>query len=70
MPPRPSDRGSHHRYGVEDAWLRHRAVRRIPCRAFVFQMMQTLIEFPPRQKPASFSLEQVLAKLETGMTSA
>ena len=33
-------------------------------------MMQTLIEFPPRQKPASFSLEQVLAKLETGMTSA
>ena len=33
-------------------------------------MMQTFAEFPPRQKPASFSLEQVLAKLQAGLPSA
>ena len=33
-------------------------------------MMQTMAEFPPRQKPASFSLEQVLAKLQQGLPSA
>jgi arylsulfatase len=42
----------------------------IPCQAFVFEMIQTLIEFPPRQKPASFSLSQVMAKLQSGMPSA
>ena len=29
-------------------------------------MLQTLAEFPPRQKPASFNLEQVMAKLQEG----
>jgi arylsulfatase len=33
-------------------------------------MLATLAEFPPSQKPASFSLEQVMAKLEAGMPSA
>jgi arylsulfatase len=51
-------------------WLLDHAWLAIPCQAFVFQMIQTLAEFPPRQKPASFSLDQVLAKLETGMPSA
>jgi arylsulfatase A-like enzyme len=51
-------------------WLLDHAFLAVPCQAFVFQMMQTLIEFPPRQKPASFSLEQVLEKLTKGMPSA
>jgi arylsulfatase A-like enzyme len=51
-------------------WLLDHAFLAIPCQAFVFQMMQSLIEFPPRQKPASFSLEEVLDKLTTGMPSA
>jgi arylsulfatase len=51
-------------------WLIDHAFLAIPCQAFVFQMMQTLVEFPQRQKPASFSLDQVLAKLEQGMPSA
>jgi arylsulfatase len=37
----------------------------IPAQAFVAQMLQTFVEFPPRQKPASFNMEQVLAKLTT-----
>ena len=33
-------------------------------------MLMTLAEFPPRQEPASFSIDQVLQKLEAGITSA
>jgi arylsulfatase len=32
-------------------------------------MLQTFAEFPPRQKPATFSLEQVLQKLQSGIPS-
>jgi arylsulfatase len=38
--------------------------------AYVFNMLQSFAEFPRRQEPASFSLEQVLAKLQAGITSA
>jgi len=38
-----------------------------PAQAFVGQMLQTLVEFPQRQKSASFNLEQVLAKLQAGI---
>ena len=30
-------------------------------------MLKTLIEFPQRQKSASFNLEQVMEKLQTGI---
>jgi arylsulfatase len=51
-------------------WLLDHAFLLVPCQAFVFQMMQSMAEFPPRQKPASFSLDQVLAKLQAGLPSA
>ncbi len=51
-------------------WLLDHAFLLVPCQAFVLQMMQTMVEFPPRQKPSSFSLEQVLTKLQSGMPSA
>jgi arylsulfatase len=51
-------------------WLLDHAFLLVPAQAFVFQMMQTIAEFPLRQKPASFSLEQVLDKLQGGMPSA
>jgi len=36
-------------------------------KGIVGQHLQSFSEFPPRQKPGSFSLDQVLAKLqETG----
>jgi arylsulfatase len=38
-----------------------------PAQAFVAEMLQTLIEFPQRQKSATFNLEQVLAKLQAGV---
>jgi arylsulfatase len=36
----------------------------VPAGAVVMQWMKTLQEFPPRQKPASFSVGDVMAKLE------
>jgi arylsulfatase len=35
----------------------------------VAQFLQTFIEFPPRQKAASFTIDQVVAKLEAVLTS-
>ncbi|WP_242653041.1 hypothetical protein [Intrasporangium flavum] len=36
----------------------------VPAQQYVGQMLQTLVEFPPRQEPASFTIDQVLAKLK------
>jgi hypothetical protein len=51
-------------------WLLDHAWLVVPAQAYVGQMLSTLAEFPPRQKPASFGLEAVLAKLQAGVTSA
>jgi arylsulfatase len=51
-------------------WLLDHAWLCIPAQTYVAQMLPTLVEFPPSQTPASFSLEQVLAKLQAGMPSA
>ena len=42
----------------------------IPAQAYVARMLQTLQEFPARQEPASFSVDQVLAKLKAGVPSS
>jgi arylsulfatase A-like enzyme len=51
-------------------WLLDRAWILVPTQAYVAEMLRTLVEFPPRQEPASFSLEAVLAKLQAGVSSA
>ncbi len=51
-------------------WLLTHAYLLVPAQAYVSQMLQTLVEFPQRQKSASFSLEQVMAKLEEGTTGS
>jgi arylsulfatase len=51
-------------------WLLERAWLLVPAQVYVAEMISTLKDFPPRQKPASFSIDQVLAKLEAGVTSA
>jgi arylsulfatase len=37
---------------------------------YVARMLQTLVEFPPRQEPASFNIDHVLKKLRAGVGSA
>lgn len=51
-------------------WLLDHAWICVPMQAFVLEMIQSMAEFPPRQKPASFSLDQVLEKLQAGLPSA
>jgi arylsulfatase len=51
-------------------WLLDRAWILVPAQAYVARMLASLVEFPPRQEPASFNVEQVLAKLQAGLPSA
>ena len=48
-------------------WMIDRLWVFTPAQAYVAQMLQTLAEFPQRQKSASFNLEQVMAKLQAGI---
>jgi len=36
----------------------------VPAQAYVGAHLKTYVEYPPRQKPGSFSLDHVLAKLQ------
>jgi arylsulfatase len=44
-------------------WLIDRAYLLVPAQAYVGKFLATFAEFPPRQKAASFSLEQVMEKM-------
>jgi len=44
-------------------WQLDRAYLLVPAQAYVAKFMETFKEFPPRQKAASFSLDQVMDKL-------
>ncbi len=44
-------------------WLLDRAFFLVPAQQYVAQFLATFQEFPPRQKAASFSLDQVMEKL-------
>ena len=44
-------------------WLLDRAYLLVPAQAYVGRFLATFADYPPRQKAASFSLEQVMAKL-------
>jgi arylsulfatase len=46
-------------------WLLDRAYLLVPAQAYVGQFLETFNEFPPRQKAASFSLDQVMEKMKT-----
>jgi arylsulfatase A-like enzyme len=45
-------------------WLLDHAFTLIPAQALVAEFLATFAEFPPRQKPASFSVDQVLEKMQ------
>ncbi len=47
-------------------WRVDRAFALVPAAAYVGQWLQSFKEFPPRQKPASFSIDQVMEKLTEG----
>ncbi|TOP31430.1 arylsulfatase [Vibrio parahaemolyticus] len=45
-------------------WMMDRAYMLVPAQAYVSKFLETFKEFPPRQKAASFSLDQVMEKLQ------
>ncbi len=45
-------------------WLLDRAFLLVPAQAYVGRFLATFKEFPPRQKAASFSLDQVMEQLK------
>jgi arylsulfatase len=47
-------------------WLIDHAFLLVPAQTYVGNFLTTFKEFPPRQKAASFSLDQVMNKLSTG----
>ena len=51
-------------------WLLDRAYLLVPAQAYVGEFLQTFAEFPPRQKAASFSLDQVMEAMSQGAAGA
>ncbi len=47
-------------------WVLNHAFVLVPAQAYVAEQLQSLAEFPPRQKPASFNLDRVLEQLQHG----
>ena len=55
-----------HEAGDYDRWRVDHAFVLLPAIGFVGQHLETYKTFPPRQKPGSFNLDQVLQKLQAG----
>jgi arylsulfatase A-like enzyme len=53
-----------HVAGEYDRWRVDRLYLLVPAQDFVAQHLATYVDYPPRQKPGSFSLDHVLAKLQ------
>jgi len=41
----------------------------LPAQTYVGQFLATFGEYPPRQKPASFSIDQVLENMQNAATN-
>jgi arylsulfatase len=50
-------------------WYADRIFLLVPAAGFVGEFLQSFIEFPPRQKAASFTIDQVQAKIEAAIGS-
>ncbi len=48
-------------------WLLRRSFLFIPAQMYVASMIASLVEFPARQEPASFTIDKVLAKLQANV---
>ena len=57
----PFERGTDSIYYAD--WHAHRAFLLVPAQAIATQWLSSFKEFPPRQKPASFNLDEVMRKM-------
>ena len=51
-------------------WVIDRIFLFVPAQAYVARMLQSLAEFPQRQESASFTINQVMKKLENATAGA
>jgi arylsulfatase A-like enzyme len=58
--------GAQHDAGDYEKWRVERTFLLVPAQSYVGKHLATYQQFPPRQKPGSFSLDEVLAKLQEG----
>jgi len=45
-------------------WVLEHAFLAVPAQAYVAEQARSMVEFPPRQRPASFNLDEVMRKLQ------
>jgi hypothetical protein len=46
-----------------DGWKAHPMFAFVPAQALVAEWLESCKEFPPRQKPSSFNLDEVIRKM-------
>ena len=61
----PFERADKEGFGYPQ-WRVERAFVLVPAQAFVANWLSSFKNFPPRQKPASFSLGQVMETIQSG----
>ena len=61
----PFERADHEAIGY-GTWRFERLFLLVPAQVYVGNWLATLVEFPPRQEPGSFSLSKVMDKLKSG----
>ena len=59
----PFERADHEAFGYEK-WRLDRVFALVPAQAYVARFLGTFKDFPPRQKPGSFSLDRVMEELQ------
>ena len=62
-------RASQHEAGDYVRWFVEHAFVLVPAQALVAQHLESFKQFPPRQKPGSFSVEQAMEKLRNPPSS-
>jgi arylsulfatase len=65
----PFERAEHESIGWHRWWVNHMFAF-VPAQALVANFLKTFKEFPPRQKPASFTVDQVLESMMNAAGSA
>ena len=65
----PFERGDEDGSVFYDKWMADRAFLLVPAQAMVGEFLQTFKEFPPSQRPASFSIDQALEKARQQQTA-
>ena len=53
-----------------DRWWYERSFLAVPIQAIVGQFLATFAQFPPRQKPGSFTIDQALEKMQTSVSAS